>query len=130
MSTIIKKISEDIIKNASDIEQPKYLKNNLNTLTSHKAFTFNPYNPNKKVSSIKIERPNSYDINEFKGGKKIDPKQKLEYTIGDRVSHIKYGLGTISNITDGARDYTITVDFDDGNTRNLLAAFSKLKKVE
>ncbi len=56
-------------------------------------------------------------------------KQKPDYAEGDRVEHIKFGVGTIKSIEDGPTDYKVTVDFDTAGTRNMYAGFAKLKKV-
>ena len=53
----------------------------------------------------------------------------LEYGVGDRVSHIKFGEGTVLTIVDGKRDYEVTVDFDTAGEKKLMASFAKLKKV-
>lgn len=52
-----------------------------------------------------------------------------DYGIGDRVTHIKFGDGTVTELKEGARDYEVTVDFDEGGTRRMFAAFAKLKKL-
>lgn len=54
---------------------------------------------------------------------------KPDYDIGNRVSHIKFGEGTVEDIEPGTRDYKVTVDFDDYGTKVMYAAFAKLKKV-
>ncbi|MDO4265775.1 MAG: UvrD-helicase domain-containing protein [Eubacteriales bacterium] len=56
-------------------------------------------------------------------------KKKPDYETGDRVSHIKYGEGTVTEIKDGQRDYEVTVDFDTAGTKRMLAGFAKLQKV-
>ncbi|WP_286082744.1 DNA helicase PcrA [Parablautia intestinalis] len=53
-----------------------------------------------------------------------------DYTVSDRVRHIKYGEGTVRKIEKGARDYQVTVDFDSAGTKVMYAAFAKLKKTE
>ena len=53
----------------------------------------------------------------------------LSYVVGDRVTHIKYGVGTVMKIAEGARDYQVTVDFDAAGTKIMYAAFAKLKKL-
>ena len=53
----------------------------------------------------------------------------LEYGQGDRVSHMKYGEGTVLQIEDSPRDYRVTVDFDRAGTKIMYAAFAKLKKL-
>ncbi|MEZ3486799.1 MAG: DNA helicase PcrA [Lachnospiraceae bacterium] len=54
---------------------------------------------------------------------------KLAYGMGDRVSHVKFGEGTVTAIVEGGRDYEVTVDFDKAGTKKMFAAFAKLKKV-
>ncbi len=61
-------------------------------------------------------------------GSKIE-KSPLDYTIGDRVSHIKFKEGTVTEIIDGPRDYEVTVDFDDFGVKKMFASFAKLKKL-
>ena len=54
---------------------------------------------------------------------------KLNYDIGDRVSHVKFGEGTVVDIEPGARDFKVTVDFDDAGTKIMYAMFAKLVKI-
>ena len=54
---------------------------------------------------------------------------KLPYGVGDRVKHIKFGEGTVTAITEGGRDYEVTVDFDGLGTKKMFAAFARLQKV-
>ncbi|MEY8414083.1 DNA helicase PcrA [Lachnospiraceae bacterium 62-26] len=54
---------------------------------------------------------------------------KLAYGIGDRVSHMKFGEGTVTAIVEGGRDYEVTVDFDGPGTKKMFAAFAKLRKI-
>lgn len=56
-------------------------------------------------------------------------KKALDYTEGDRVSHIKFGEGIVTNIVEGGRDYEVTVDFDKAGTKKMFASFAKLKKL-
>ena len=53
----------------------------------------------------------------------------LSYKEGDRVHHIKFGEGTVTQIIPGGRDYEVTVDFDRFGTKKMFASFAKLKKV-
>lgn len=52
------------------------------------------------------------------------------YDVGDRVSHIKFGEGTVTGIVEGGRDYEVTVEFDRAGTKKMFAAFAKLQKIE
>ena len=53
----------------------------------------------------------------------------LDYDIGDSVEHIKFGIGVVTNITKGGRDYEVTVEFPRFGTKKLLSTFAKLKKI-
>jgi len=53
----------------------------------------------------------------------------LGYEQGDRVRHLKYGEGTVMKIESGARDYQVTVVFDEVGQKIMYAGFAKLKKV-
>lgn len=53
----------------------------------------------------------------------------LTYSEGDRVSHIKYGEGTVLKIEKEPKDYKVTVTFDGAGTKIMYAGFAKLKKL-
>ncbi len=53
----------------------------------------------------------------------------LGYKKGDRVRHMKFGEGIVTQIVAGGRDYEVTVDFDRAGTKKMFASFAKLKKV-
>jgi DNA helicase-2/ATP-dependent DNA helicase PcrA len=55
--------------------------------------------------------------------------EKPDYEKGDRVTHLKYGVGTVKNIEQGPKDYQVTVEFDAAGQKVMYAAFAKLKKV-
>ncbi|WP_022776903.1 ATP-dependent helicase [Butyrivibrio sp. AE3009] len=52
-----------------------------------------------------------------------------DYGEGDRVSHVKYGVGTVTALEKGPRDYKVTVMFDDCGQKVMYAAFAKLQKL-
>ena len=52
-----------------------------------------------------------------------------DYTVGDRVSHIKFGVGTVTAMEKGPKDYKVTVNFDDAGQKIMYAAFAKLEKI-
>ena len=53
----------------------------------------------------------------------------LNYEVGDRVSHMKFGQGEVKAIVEGGRDFEVTVDFDKAGTKKMFASFAKLKKI-
>lgn len=54
----------------------------------------------------------------------------LSYGVGDTVKHIKFGAGTVTNITKGGKDYEVTVEFPTFGVKKLLSSFAKLTKVD
>ena len=53
----------------------------------------------------------------------------LGYEVGDRVRHVKFGEGTVTDIKEGGRDHEVTIEFDSVGTRRIFAKFAKLVKV-
>ncbi len=53
----------------------------------------------------------------------------LDYQAGDRVSHVKYGDGTVTAVVDGKKDYEVTVNFDRVGQKKMFASFAKLEKI-
>ena len=62
-------------------------------------------------------------------GTEFKAPDALDYTVGDRVRHIKYGEGTVLNIAREPRDYKVTVEFDQAGKKIMYASFAKLKQV-
>ena len=56
-------------------------------------------------------------------------KSTVDYGVGDRVEHQKFGAGTVLGIEDGPRDYQVTVQFDTAGQKMMMASFAKLKKL-
>jgi DNA helicase-2/ATP-dependent DNA helicase PcrA len=71
-------------------------------------------------------REKAFDMTAAKGVPKLD---HLSYGVGDRVSHVKFGEGTVTQIRDGSRDFEVTVEFDRCGVKKMFAAFAKLQKV-
>ena len=59
---------------------------------------------------------------------KVTKADKLEYGVGDRVKHIKFGVGTVEHIAEGGKDYEVTVNVERAGVKKMFAAFAKLKK--
>ena len=59
---------------------------------------------------------------------KIKPAGELNYQVGDRVKHIKFGVGTVQEITKGGRDYEVSVDFDRVGRKKNVRIFRKIKE--
>ncbi|MCI9337515.1 MAG: UvrD-helicase domain-containing protein [Lachnospiraceae bacterium] len=71
-------------------------------------------------------------LNQLAGISKGAPYQApeaLSYGVGDRVSHVKYGEGSVLRIDQETRDYKVTVDFDRAGQKIMYASFAKLKRL-
>ena len=51
-----------------------------------------------------------------------------DYTEGDRISHVKYGEGTVLSMQKEPRDYKVTVLFDKAGQKVMYASFCKIEK--
>ena len=60
----------------------------------------------------------------------VNSSGKPDYEVGDRVRHIKFGVGTVEGLEKGEKDYEVTVNFDRCGVRKMYASFAKLKKSE
>ncbi len=82
--------------------------------------------PNKPFIAQGIE-----GLNRIAGVSKGMPYQAPvmpDYGVGDRVSHTKYGQGTVLALQKDVRDYKVTVHFDQAGQKIMFATFAKLKK--
>lgn len=66
-----------------------------------------------------------------KAGKTTGSSQSvhISYGEGDRVKHMKFGEGEVTALVEKSGDYEVTVAFDSGNTRRMMASFAKLTKL-
>lgn len=62
-------------------------------------------------------------------GLMVKKSEGLSYGVGDRVRHVKFGDGTVTEIKEGGRDYEVTVQFDTAGVRKMFALFAKLIKI-
>lgn len=76
----------------------------------------------------KTNYDNVFDLKYAKAFSSPKP-DSLDYKEGDRVSHIKFGKGTVLAVEDMKKDYQVTVEFDTTGVKKLFAGFAKLKKI-
>ena len=98
------------------------------------------YEKNNKYSKYNLENDSNYidisaiDVNKKEKSFKLDDykisnkKPNIDFEVGDKVLHIKFGEGTVKNIEETDKDYEVTVLFDNGDEKVLYQAFAKLKK--
>ena len=99
-------------------------------------FVKSNYQVDSSLPKAKVSARFAGTGNAFSGGaslssinKGVPAIEEPDYTVGDRVSHIKYGVGTVLNMEKGPRDYQVTVAFDGAGNKIMYAAFAKLKKI-
>jgi DNA helicase-2/ATP-dependent DNA helicase PcrA len=80
-----------------------------------------------KVAAKKPENIYSSYANTMKGSQM--EKGKIDYAVGDRVKHIKFGEGKVLDIKDKGKDFEVTVEFDAAGVRKMYAAFARLVKI-
>ncbi len=112
ISRFVKEIPEELFEEA--YQRPKISQNQRKEQRSERnAFSW-------KAPVKKYEAPKNFGMAK---------KETLLYGIGDRVCHMKFGEGTVTQIVEGGRDYEVTVDFDCAGVKKMFATFAKLKKV-
>lgn len=70
----------------------------------------------------------SYQLSSQKKKSFSTSAQSLNYDVGDRVKHIKFGIGTVKEIIPAGADYEVAVDFEKCGVKRMFASFAKLKK--
>jgi len=89
----------------------------------------------KKSESIGFESdlPLSFSSSRYSASAGLNKSKNeafsIDYKEGDRVSHKKFGEGVVTSMLKLGSDYKVTIEFDSGETKNLMATFAKLVKV-
>ena len=90
-----------------------------------------PWNQKSKVNTVNpyaSRAPQTSGGNPGFGKAFSVEKGNLHYQAGDRVIHIKFGLGVVQEIKDGPKDYEVTVCFDTAGVKRMFASFARLEK--
>lgn len=92
-----------------------------------------------RVSGLVIPKKNddprkkeSYSIGSLPGvmkGADLKTDASSDYGVGDRVSHVKFGEGTVIKIEPADKDKKVSVQFDTAGMRVMYASFARLTKV-
>lgn len=78
-----------------------------------------PYSYQTKPSGTKPAFGKEFKVERF----------EVDYSVGDTVSHVKFGRGIVTELVSGGKDYEVTVDFEKAGIRRMYASFAKLEKV-
>lgn len=133
-SRFLREIPRYLLKQSANSLAPKFPKSQAPERSYN-----NPINSNKKMNNTLFDKSDLYQIpkaamntNPYTTMPKkqfaVTNAEPLAYGVGDRVSHFKFGIGTVSDITQGGKDYEVTVNFDNAGVKKMLATFAKLKK--
>lgn len=115
-------LSNDI----NDRHRPAGVTPNTGTHTSSPSGSRAMTVSHNKLSDTIFQKPyNSSEPKQFEGNN----MGTIEYGIGDTVQHMKFGVGIVTNVNAGGKDYEVTVDFSDFGVKKMLASFAKLKKL-
>ena len=112
--------------------QSGYGKGSYHGKSSQTGSGYSSSNPYSSYSKAKKEPISITPSTKPSFGKEFTVNRELvlDYGEGDRVRHMKFGNGTVTQLVKGGRDYEVTVDFDRGGTRKMFASFAKLKRLE
>lgn len=80
-------------------------------------------------SSTKMARPLFSAGSGIQTGAALSGTGGVDYGVGDRVRHMKYGDGTVLKLEKEPKDYKVTVSFDGAGTKIMYAGFAKLKRL-
>lgn len=86
----------------------------------------NRFTAHERVTTGELARRPEISNQNKRGAEKFGV-EKL--TAGDRVSHAMFGSGVIVSSRDMGGDVLYEVNFDNGQTKKLMATFAKLKKI-
>lgn len=82
---------------------------------------------NQPISQSKTSPPEGFRRVESAPSQRVStPASSQELTVGARVEHSRFGIGTITLLEATANDMRVTVDFGAGGEKVLLAKFAKL----
>ena len=123
VSRFIKEIPRNLLTGA--VRNPSVTKTLSEAPTQSFRQANSKVNPIFSTRSTYENKP--YQSNAFSGNS--TSKISLSYEAGDRVKHMKFGEGTVTQIVEGGRDYEVTVNFDKVGIKKMFASFAKLKKV-
>ena len=62
--------------------------------------------------------------------KKVTKNTDTNYTVGDKVDHRTWGVGTVVNVKGSGSDALLSIAFDSQGIKELLASFAPISKVE
>ena len=138
MSRFVKEIPDELLDRSKPkprFGEDEIIRSNTQTIAQRPVYDYRPKAVPKSKETASEVKPfisrSIGDLNKIAGIAKgiSGSKAKLEYGEGDRVSHIKFGEGTVTGVQAEPRDYKVTVVFDKAGQKVMYASFAKLKKI-
>ena len=113
-SSFFKELPRDLIHIKEKTDKPSNISFNTEETTNH-------YRPKP------MYKPNisSYLKRDIPAPKNVS----LDFGVGDKIRHFKFGEGSVLNISPAGADYEVTINFDNFGEKKLMANLSKLKKI-
>ncbi len=112
LSRFVKEIPVELLDSGSNVTEPK----DIPTQTAY-------------VQAKQTFKQKAFSTGLSKQQFTVTKEKELSYIVGDRVRHVKFGEGTVLDITEGGRDFEVTVEFDGPGVKKMFAAFARLQKV-
>ncbi len=100
------------------------IKSGSNDIFGNNPFIQKGFSSNKQV----------FDNNLFDKPKKVSPTPEKtgaapSYKVGDRIEHVRFGQGIVTDIKPVPNDYEVSVSFDTQGVKKMRASFAKLSKI-
>lgn len=122
MSRFLQEIPKELMENGSLPFDKEMQKEREQELIRQNAYT-------QAKQAFRQKPFQNYGIQKGAKAFAVSKEKGLDYQVGDRVRHIKFGEGTVKGILEGGRDFEVTVEFDTAGVKKMFATFAKLKKI-
>ena len=122
MSRFLQEIPKELMENGSLPFDKEMQKEREQELIRQNAYT-------QAKQAFRQKPFQNYGIQKGAKAFAVSKEKGLDYQVGDRVRHIKFGEGTVKGILEGGRDFEVTVEFDTAGDKKMFATFAKLKKI-
>ncbi len=119
-SRFLREIPRYLLKQSPSSLSPRFPKSNHSESTTYQKEYSKP-KPSNIFNPYKVAPVKQFSVNN---------SEPLSYQVGDTVNHMKFGQGVVTAITEGGRDYEVTVDFSRVGIKKMLASFAKLQKIK
>ena len=122
MSRFLQEIPKELMENGSLPFDKEMQKEREQELIRQNAYT-------QAKQAFRQKPFQNYGIQKGAKAFAVSKEKGLDFQVGDRVRHIKFGEGTVKGILEGGRDFEVTVEFDTAGVKKMFATFAKLKKI-